>query len=97
MADVFRILADGVVRLRSTIPSTVTVSGTVVNGSATPLVRIVVAFYANNMLNPISAKKSGADGTFTFTLNGTVNTEFAFVVQGEIGENCVVHSHKKAG
>ena len=78
--------------------SSVAVTGTVRNAADSPLSRLVVIFCANNLANPLGVvRSSSVDGSFSFTVSGTVTTEFACVVQGEAGENCVVHSHKQAG
>ncbi len=78
--------------------SSVAISGTVRNTAEAPLSRLVVIFGANNLSNPLGlARSSSVDGSFSFKVPGTVTTKFACVVQGEAGENCVVHSHKTAG
>lgn len=75
----------------------ISISLSVTDTDSNPLSRVVVAFGTNNLFYPLSIATSNSnDGSCTFSLYGTANTEFAFVVQGEIGENCVIHSHKKA-
>lgn len=77
--------------------STVSITVYVQNGEGSPLPRLVFAHYANDLSTSIGRTTSSASsGEAVFSLGGTANTEFAFVVQGEAGENCVVHSHKKA-
>jgi len=78
--------------------STVTITGTVVNDVGDPLARVVVAFFTNGPAAGAIAQtlSNPSTGAFSITLPGSVNTEFAFVVSGELGENWVVHSHKKA-
>ena len=77
--------------------STVSVTATVVNQAAAPISRVVQAFYSSNMSASIAVVTSDpTTGAAEFSLPGTMETEFAFVVQGEVGENHVVHAHKKA-
>lgn len=77
--------------------SSVTIAGAVRNSADIPLSRLVVIFGAHNLTSPLGfTRSSGVDGSFSFTVPGVSTTEFACVVQGEIGENCVVHSHKMA-
>lgn len=77
--------------------STVSVTVYVQDGGGDPISRLVFAHYANDLSTSLYGVTSDAStGEATFSLNGTPNTEFAFVVQGEIGENCVAHSHKTA-
>lgn len=77
--------------------STISISGSVVDPSSNPLARLVFAYYANNLMDAVDVTISDiSTGAFSFELNGTENTEFACLVQGEIGENCVVYSHKTA-
>ena len=83
---------------RLTQSMTVTLSGQVVDADSAPLSRIVVAYNANNLTVGLGITASDpSTGNFSFTLPGTTATKFACVVQGEEGENCVVHSHKTAG
>lgn len=78
--------------------STVTLAGLVRNIDNQAVTRIVVAFGANNLAAPLGITTSSpTTGEFSFVLAGTESTEFACVVQGERGENCVVHSHKTVG
>lgn len=77
--------------------STVELSGQVVDAESSPLSRIVVAYNANDLTVALGITASDpSTGNFSFTLPGTTATKFACVVQGEFGENCVVHSHKTA-
>ena len=78
-------------------PSTVSVTATVVDQADAPIRRNVTAFYNGNLSSAIATEMSDPlTGKALFSLYGTANTEFAFVVQGEVGENHVVHAHKKA-
>ena len=77
-------------------PSTVSIIATVVDQADVPIRRNVTAFYNGNLSSAIAAEMSDPlTGEALFSLYGTAKTEFAFVVQGEIGENHVVHAHKK--
>ena len=78
--------------------SSVTITLGVVNADEEPIQRMVYVYHNNDMSAALGfSQSSPSTGEASFTLPGTPNTEFAFVVQGEAGENCVVHSHKKAG
>ena len=76
--------------------STVSVTATVVDQANVPVRRNVTAFYNGNLSSALATEMSDPlTGEALFSLYGTTNTEFAFVVQGEVGENHVVHAHKK--
>ena len=82
----------------ATHQTTITISGTVIDPASSPLKRVVLAYYSGDLSLAVGITNSDAsDGSFSFDLNGTVNTEFTCIAQGELGENCVVHSHKTAG
>ena len=75
--------------------STVSVTATVVDQADVPARRNVTAFYNGNLSSALATEMSDPlTGEALFSLYGTTNTEFAFVVQGEVGENHVVHAHK---
>ena len=77
-------------------PSTVSITATVVDQADVPIRRNVTAFYNGNLSSAIATEMSDPlTGEALFSFYGTANTEFAFVVQGEVGENHVVHAHKK--
>lgn len=83
---------------RHSAASTVTLTGQVTNALGQAVSRVVVAFGANNLAAPLGITTSSpTTGNFSFTLPGIATTKFACVVQGELGENCVVHSHKSVG
>ena len=81
--------------MRQARPSTVSITATVVDQAYVPIRRNVTAFYNGNLSSSLATKMSDSlTGEALFSLYGTANTEFAFVVQGEVGENHVVHAHK---
>lgn len=80
-----------------TSASTVTLSGQVIDTGNNPLERVVVVCNANDLSVSLGITSSNpVTGYFSFVIPGTATTEFACIVQGEMGENCVVHSHKTA-
>jgi len=84
--------------MRLSSQTTVTISGQVIDQNENPLQRVVVVCGANNLMYPIAIVfSSKTSGNFSVPVPGTVNTEFAVIVQGESGENCTVHSHITAG
>ena len=79
------------------VPSSVLVTLTVENENGVPLRRTVGAYYSGSVVSaPLAVTATDENtGQATFALPGAQSTEFAFLVQGETGENHTVHCRKK--
>jgi hypothetical protein len=93
MAAIHLPLLPGLAR-HSATPCTVTLSATVQDPDANPRGRKVYLYPENNLQNAMAVADSDpATGAVSFTVPGFAATRWAMVTQGEVGENCVVHTH----